>query len=114
MKDLFGKENIENNGAVFSECGKYRYALWRIWDESKPAVMFIGLNPSTADEKESDPTITKVISFAKSWGFGAVYMCNSFPYISTNPDELKDFGNTATKRSCQSSGNCSHRILSCF
>ncbi len=31
--DLFGQNN---NGAEFSECRKYRYALWRIWDNSKP------------------------------------------------------------------------------
>ena len=32
-------------GAELSPCRRYRYALWRIWDDSKPAVMFIGLNP---------------------------------------------------------------------
>ncbi|MEK9157701.1 MAG: DUF1643 domain-containing protein [Patescibacteria group bacterium] len=91
MKDLF-----DDNGATFSPCRKYRYVLWRIWDDSKPKVMFIGLNPSTANETEPDPTITRVIGFAKSWGYGGVYMTNCFPYVSTNPDDLKDFGNTAT------------------
>ena len=38
------------NTAKLSECRKYRYALWRTWDDSKPYVMFVGLNPSTADE----------------------------------------------------------------
>ena len=38
--------------AKFSACRKYRYALWRTWDESKPYAMIIGLNPSTADEKK--------------------------------------------------------------
>lgn len=84
------------NGAHFSECRKYRYALWRIWDERKPSVMFIGLNPSTANETEPDPTIRRVIGFAKQWGYGGVYMCNCFPYISTDPNDLNDFGNTAT------------------
>ena len=45
--------------AKFSACRKYRYALWRNWDESKPSAMIIGLNPSTADENENDPTITR-------------------------------------------------------
>lgn len=83
MSNLF-----ENNGAAFSECRKYRYALWRIWDESKPLVMFIGLNPSTADESETDPTITRVINFAKDWGFGGVYMMNLFCYVTSKPEEL--------------------------
>ena len=39
-----------NKGAEFSPCKKYRYKLWRIWDDTLPLVMFIGLNPSTADE----------------------------------------------------------------
>jgi len=93
MTDLFNKEN---NGANFSKCGKYRYALWRIWDETKPLVMFIGLNPSTANQTTDDPTIRRVKRFAKDWGYGGVYMMNCFPYVSTNPDDLRDFGNTAT------------------
>lgn len=88
-------ELFNNNGAEFSECRKYRYALWRIWDESKPMVMFIGLNPSTANETNDDPTIRRVKRFAADWGHGGVYMLNCFPYISTNPNDLRDFGNTS-------------------
>ncbi|QBE68839.1 protein of unknown function DUF1643 [Synechococcus sp. WH 8101] len=36
--------------AIFSDCRTYRYALWRLWDDSRPCAMFIGLNPSSADE----------------------------------------------------------------
>lgn len=79
----------EPSGAHFSECGKYRYALWRVWDACLPAVMFIGLNPSTANADTDDPTIRKVRSFAKKWGYGGVYMLNLFPYISTDPEQLK-------------------------
>lgn len=59
-----------NKGAMFSKCRKYRYVLWRIWDDDKPRVMFIGLNPSIAGAIIDDPTIRKVIGFAKRWGFG--------------------------------------------
>lgn len=89
MNNLF-----DNNGADFSDCGKYRYKLWRIWDENKPLIMFIGLNPSTANATSDDPTIRRVKRFAKDWGFGGVYMMNCFPYISTDPNKLTDFGNT--------------------
>lgn len=85
--DLF----VSKNGAAFSECKKYRYALWRIWDEEKPMVMFIGLNPSTANETENDPTIRRVIRFAKDWGYGGVYMMNLFPLVSTDPSVLTEF-----------------------
>ena len=92
MPDLF---NHSDNGALFSEDRKYRYALWRIWDKSKPLIMFIGLNPSTANEAQDDPTIRRIKSMAGKWGYGGVYMMNCFPYVSTNPDDLKDFGNTS-------------------
>ena len=55
-------------GAIISDCSKYRYSLWRIWDKEKPIFTFIGLNPSTADHIQDDPTINRCINFAKSWG----------------------------------------------
>ena len=47
------------DGAEFSRCRKYRYTLWRRWDfESElNQLMFIGLNPSTADETEEPPHV---------------------------------------------------------
>ena len=75
--------------AIFSLSKEYRYALWRIWDDSKPLVMFIGLNPSTANATEDDPTIKSVCRIAKNNGYGGIYMMNCFPYISSNPDGIK-------------------------
>ena len=83
--DLF---NQTDNGATFSACKKYRFVLWRIWDKTLPAVMFIGLNPSTANESKNDPTITRVVKFASDWGFGGVYMLNLFTYVTAYPKEL--------------------------
>lgn len=79
--------------AVLSEDGKYRYLLSRNWDDTKPTVLFIGLNPSTADEKEDDPTINKCISYAKSWGYGKVLMANLFAFRSTDPSILNHVSN---------------------
>jgi hypothetical protein len=84
MKNLF-----EDNGAEFSANRKFRYALWRIWDDRLPKIMFIGLNPSTADENDDDPTIRRVKSFAFDWGYGGVYMLNLFTFITSDPRELK-------------------------
>ena len=74
--------------AILSEDRKYRYILSRIWDETKPTVLFIGLNPSTADENTDDPTIRRCINFAKSWGYGGIFMANLFAFRSTNPQGL--------------------------
>lgn len=76
------------NGAEFSEDRRHRKKLWRIWDESKPLIMFIGLNPSTANENDPDPTIRRVIDFARRWGYGGVYMMNLFTFVTPCPDQL--------------------------
>lgn len=77
-----------DNGASFSEDRKYRYSLWRIWDKTLPLVMFIGLNPSTANESTDDATIRRVKTIAANLGYGGVYMMNCFVYISTDPKGL--------------------------
>jgi len=84
MNSLF-----EDSGAEFSNCGKYRYALWRIWDSTKPLVMYIGLNPSVADAYRDDPTIRRVRDFTNRFGFGGFYMMNLFAWITPYPEELK-------------------------
>ncbi|CAH1748242.1 protein of unknown function [Thauera humireducens] len=74
--------------AKLSECRQYRYALWRTWDDSKPYAMFVGLNPSTADETDDDPTIRRCIGFAKDWGYGGLCMANLFAYRATDPSNM--------------------------
>lgn len=75
-------------GAEFSECGKYRYKLWRIWNESLPKAMCIGLNPSKASDIKNDPTITNITSMLKILGYGGFYMVNLFAWISSKPQDL--------------------------
>lgn len=77
-------------GAQFSGCRTYRYALWRTWSQGDGHVMFIGMNPSTADETQDDPTIRRCIGFAKAWGFKGIYMLNLFAYRATRPRDLND------------------------
>ncbi|WP_291517407.1 DUF1643 domain-containing protein [Acidovorax sp.] len=75
--------------ATFSLCRRYRYSLWRNWagllESGKGYAMFIGLNPSTADETEDDPTIRRCIAFAKSWGYDGLCMTNLFAFRATDP-----------------------------
>ena len=83
MSNLFN-----SSGAEFSQCGKYRYKLWRVWDESKPRAMCIGLNPSTANADKNDATIRILISCLIKLGFGGFYMMNLFAIISSKPEVL--------------------------
>ena len=76
------------NSAKLSSCRKYRFALWRTWDDKIPYALFIGLNPSTADETEDDPTLIRCMNFAKSWGYGGVVMSNIFAYRATAPKDM--------------------------
>lgn len=77
--------------AEFSDCLTYRYSLLR-WikqcDEPR-TVVFCGLNPSTADENDPDPTVTRCTNFAKDWGFDAYWMLNLFAYRETNRALMK-------------------------
>ena len=75
--------------AILSEDNLYRYQLSRIWDESKPRILFIMLNPSTADADIDNPTIRRVIRFATSCGYGGVYVANLYAFRSTDPKALK-------------------------
>lgn len=72
-------------GAHFSSCRQYRYSLWRQWGSSLDYVMFIGLNPSTADETRDDPTVRRCIAFAKAWGFSNMCMTNLSAIRATDP-----------------------------
>jgi hypothetical protein len=71
-----------------SSCRRYRYTLRRRWGPGAAAV-FIGLNPSTADETQDDPTIRRCIGFARAWGFDALCMVNLFAYRATDPTDMK-------------------------
>jgi hypothetical protein len=77
------------SSARLSECRLYRYALWRIWDERAPRVLFVGLNPSTADESTDDATVRRCIGFSKSWGYGGLFIANLFALRSKCPSKLR-------------------------
>jgi hypothetical protein len=47
------------------------------------------LNPSTADAEKNDPTVTRCINYAKTWGFEALDVCNLFAWRSTDPKVLR-------------------------
>ena len=76
--------------AVFSDDGKYRYALWRYWNiraaknGDARAIMFIMANPSTAGKYKDDPTIIKCAKFAQCWGYDGLYIGNLFAIVDTH------------------------------
>jgi len=79
--DLFG----QNSGAEFSTDRRYRYSLWRRWQERSKYLRFIGLNPSNADEHDDDRSISRYRQFTVRWGYGAFTMTNLFALCSKDP-----------------------------
>lgn len=84
--------HFTESDATFSPCKTYRYSLTRGWrgeDATEPTVLWVMLNPSTADADKTDPTVRKCIAFTSSWGFSRMQVGNVFAMRATNPCELK-------------------------
>lgn len=68
--------------------GAYRYKLTRTWEPDTEPLVFVMLNPSTADASQDDPTIRRCIGFAKRWGFGGIVVVNLYAFRATDPKEM--------------------------
>lgn len=79
-------------GAIISTDQKFRFSLERIWTTNEPLVLFIMLNPSTANHLEDDPTIRRCMGFARSWGYGGLLVGNLFAFRTKDPKKLKEAG----------------------
>lgn len=90
MKTL--RRGTDASGAVFSDCLRWRYLLWRRWDAAKPAANFLMLNPSTADEEKLDPTCARARDYAERWGYGALVVTNVFAWRATDPLAMRAAG----------------------
>ncbi|ACY18137.1 DUF1643 domain-containing protein [Haliangium ochraceum] len=76
-------------GATIDPSGRYRYRLWRTWDAAGTRVLFVMLNPSTADHRQDDPTIRRCIGFARAWGHGRLAVVNLFALRTPSVAELR-------------------------
>lgn len=78
---------LSDNGAVIIE--EFRYLLWRTWDATRPHLLWVLLNPSTADDQIDDPTLKRCRAFSKMWGYGALEIVNLFAFRATRPRDLQ-------------------------
>jgi len=79
--------------AEFSPDHTERWSLTRSWEtpEGRPStgrVVFVMLNPSTADGSVDDPTIRRCMGFARSWDATSLSVVNLHPFRATNPRDI--------------------------
>ena len=81
-------EGTEGVAIFGGDRNEYRYVLARVWDKTLPAVLFVMMNPSTADPNYDDPTVAKCGRFARKWGYGRLFVGNTFAYRCTDQSRL--------------------------
>ena len=81
--------NVTERSVVLSNNKVYRYQLGRIWNSKRPSMLYVMLNPSTANAVDDDPTIRSCVRLADHGGFGSIEVVNLFALRSTDPKMLK-------------------------
>jgi hypothetical protein len=82
-------------GALISADGLHRYMLWRVVNgyadlQWQRRVLWLMLNPSTADGMADDRTIGRCAEFTEAWGYTGFNVGNIYAYRATDPDHLAD------------------------
>lgn len=74
--------------AVLSPDGRYRYRLERHTPGSAQKVLWVMLNPSTADHEQDDPTIRKCAGFTARLGYQSFMVGNLAALRATDPKDV--------------------------
>ncbi len=77
------------SSATYSDDELYRYQLTRVWAPGAGRVSFVMLNPSTATERQNDPTVERCERRARALGFGAFRVVNIFAWRATDPRDMR-------------------------
>lgn len=85
---LFDNATAIRRTATLSPNGRYRYHLARTWGPATPRVLFVMLNPSTADADVDDATIRVCVGRAERLGCHGIEVVNLFALRATDPREL--------------------------
>ncbi len=84
-KAVFDKRFRDKQGEFL-----YRYSLTHSWQGApKKRLVFLMLNPSTADAFKADPTVSRCMVWAQKWGYGVLEVVNIFAFRATDPKDMK-------------------------
>lgn len=106
--------------AIFSDDKTHRFVLTRVWNDTLPKAMCIGLNPSSANDEKDDSTIRYLIKVLTALGYGGLNMVNLFSYVTSNPQNLLDshfntqFPHLANESWITASAKDSQSIIFCW
>ena len=77
--------------ADVSPCGRWRRRLERDWTEDgqqPKTLLWIGMNPSTADALVDDPTCARERGFTQRWGYTRYLKGNVLDWRATFPTDI--------------------------
>lgn len=90
----------EQASAEFSMDRKYRHRLDRWWGDGE-RLLWVMLNPSTADEHADDATLRRVRRFTKREGYDGFTVINLFSLVATDPADLNEISAFAISMNAQ-------------
>ncbi|MEU5610524.1 DUF1643 domain-containing protein [Streptomyces sparsogenes] len=80
--------------AVFGPGHVHRYALTRTWGKGGTHAVYVLLNPSMATADQDDPTVRRLVVFARREGHQGLVLANLFAVRCTDPYALTGMADT--------------------
>lgn len=97
-------DEVERN-AEFSEDQRFRQKLMRDWThegQESRTILWIGMNPSTANIDFNDPSCHREFLFSRQWGYTRYLKGNILDYRATRPRDIpRDLGAARTPRNLE-------------
>ena len=81
-----------------AETGGLRFRYWLHRDlasTGRAGLVFVMLNPSTANAVNDDRTVGRCVGFGREWGYREITIVNLFALRATKPADLRRYGSEA-------------------
>lgn len=79
--------------AGISSCKRFRWWLYRdiipTIQKDYGLIVWVMMNPSTADHSKNDPTINRIMAYSRGWGYSGLLVLNIYAIRSTQQANIK-------------------------